>query len=200
MTASGRGRGMFRRGEREQPRPPRPPAPARHRPRPRAHAPSRRRPARDAAAAELLATVRSQLDVDEERAAEVERLVRLVEAAIARTAADKGMGAAGPGVLFLLCLVCSKAWSGLWRPRSRAPRRTRMRADGFSRGALGRKLSPRVPGARGAGLHGSWRRRGAACGAVGLLAAGRPPLRLAALRAAAAVRAGGPLRRPRAAV
>ncbi|KAI8470006.1 MAG: hypothetical protein J3K34DRAFT_521690 [Monoraphidium minutum] len=45
---------------------------------------------RDAAAGELLQTVRSQLDVDGERAAEVERLVGLVEGAIARTRADKG--------------------------------------------------------------------------------------------------------------
>ncbi|KIZ05819.1 hypothetical protein MNEG_2138 [Monoraphidium neglectum] len=47
---------------------------------------------RDGAAGELLQTVRSQLDVDEEGAAEVERLVALVEGAIARTqAADKGV-------------------------------------------------------------------------------------------------------------
>jgi hypothetical protein len=60
---------------------------------------------RDGAAGELLQTVRSQLDVDEEGAAEVERLVALVEGAIARTqAADKGerapMGCKGRVVLW----------------------------------------------------------------------------------------------------
>lgn len=47
---------------------------------------------RDAAAAELLATVRSQLDVDGERAAEAERLIGLAEDSIAATQAETGAG------------------------------------------------------------------------------------------------------------
>ena len=47
-------------------------------------------PKRDAAAVELLATVRSQLDVDAERAGEVERLMRVVDDVIAQTKAAKG--------------------------------------------------------------------------------------------------------------
>lgn len=45
---------------------------------------------RDPAAAELLQTVRSQLDVDSERAEEVERLMALVAATIERTQQETG--------------------------------------------------------------------------------------------------------------